>query len=230
MKHSSQWNLTRESVLGSRTGRGDAGTRPAARLRHQPGSGDTAGQQDRARPDRLRHCRGRRYGERSARGLPQELSAAAASKLSRQDARRTPGSLVRIAPEESAAGAAGDRGAAHRLVDGRKHGTHGEDLGNHAAPSRISWRWKVIKRPPPRTRPGSTRIWCATISESPRTTISAATRSLEKLAKLKPVFDYIGSGYPDCGKFDAHDRWRLRGAARRPKPGRASATCRCWRT
>ena len=43
MKHSSQWNLTRESVLGLRTRRGNARARSAARLRHELGGGDSVG-------------------------------------------------------------------------------------------------------------------------------------------------------------------------------------------
>ena len=89
MKHSSQWNLTRESVLGS----GLAAETPGLDLQRACGTSleaaISARQQDRARPDRLRDCRGRRYRERSARGLPEELSAAVAAKLSRQDVRRT---------------------------------------------------------------------------------------------------------------------------------------------
>ena len=53
LKHSRDFNLTRESVLGSRAGAADPGLRRPAGLRHRPGDGDPGRQQDRARPDRV---------------------------------------------------------------------------------------------------------------------------------------------------------------------------------
>jgi len=86
MKHSSQWNLTRESVLGC----GLAAETPGLDLQracgYQPGGRQfywairfALGQID------LRNRRRSRHGERSTRGFPQELSATLAAQLSRQD-------------------------------------------------------------------------------------------------------------------------------------------------
>ena len=86
MKHSSQWNLTRESVLGS----GLSPETPGLDLQRACGTGLEAaillankialGQIDCAIAAR------RRYGERSARGLPQEVPAADAQELPRRSA------------------------------------------------------------------------------------------------------------------------------------------------
>src|SRR5277367_5709935 len=108
--------------------RGNAGARSAARLRHQLGSGDSARQQDRIGPDRMRDCRRGRYRERSARGLSEKFSAADAAQLPRQDLAPPSWTLAWIAHEGPPAGAAGNRGTPYRPVDGRKYGAHGEDL------------------------------------------------------------------------------------------------------
>ncbi len=118
MKHSSQWNLTRESVLGS----GLAAETPGLDLQRACGTSLEAaillgnkialGQIDCA------IAGGRRYRERSSRGLPEEFPAAVAAKLPRQDVRRTRESLVRFAPERFAPRAARRRRAANRIVDG----------------------------------------------------------------------------------------------------------------
>ena len=131
MKHSSQWNLTRESVLGS----GLAAETPGLDLQRACGTGLEAaillgnkialGQIDCA------IAAGRRHGQRPSRGLSQALSAAPAQELSRQERGCANRALVGVAIEASAAGAAGHCRAAHRIVDGREHRTHGQDLGNY---------------------------------------------------------------------------------------------------
>ena len=49
LKHSRDFNLTRESVLGSKLSADDPGLRRPAGLRHRPRGGDPGRQQDRAR-------------------------------------------------------------------------------------------------------------------------------------------------------------------------------------
>ena len=69
MKHSSQWNLTRESVLGCGSRGGNAGAGLATRLRNEPRGGDLVGKQDRVGQIDCAIAARRRHGERSARGL-----------------------------------------------------------------------------------------------------------------------------------------------------------------
>ena len=59
--------------------------------------------------------------------------------------------------------------------------------------------------------------------------IRADTTS-RKTRQAQAGIRHIGSRYLDRGQFDADDRRRVGGAARVAKHGRASATCRCWRT
>ena len=66
LKHSRDFNLTRETVLGTGSIRRHARLRRAAGLRHRPGGGDRGRQQDRARPDRGRHRRRRGHHLRRA--------------------------------------------------------------------------------------------------------------------------------------------------------------------
>ena len=66
LKHARDFNLTRESVLGSELAADDPGLRRPAGLRHRPGGGDPGRQQDRPRADRVRHRRRRRHHLRRA--------------------------------------------------------------------------------------------------------------------------------------------------------------------
>ena len=165
MKHSSQWNLTRESVLGS----GLAAETPGLDLQRACGTSLEAaillgnkialGQIDCA------IAGGVDTVSDPPVVFPEELSAAAAARAiaARARAERI-APWLGLAPAAFAPGAARDRGAAHRTVDGREHRTHGEDLGHRprgAGPARAR---KATRRPPPPTRPASTRIWCASIS------------------------------------------------------------------
>ena len=67
LKHSRDFNLIRESVLGSRLAPRTPALRPAAGVRHRPPVDHRGRQQDRARPDRLGHRGRRRHHQRRAR-------------------------------------------------------------------------------------------------------------------------------------------------------------------
>ena len=76
LKHSRDFNLTRESVLGSQARARDPGLRHPAGLRHRHPGRDPGRQQDRARPDRGRHRRRHRHhlrrADRGQREAPQD--------------------------------------------------------------------------------------------------------------------------------------------------------------
>ena len=61
LKHSRDFNLTRESRARLQARARDPGLRHPAGLRHRPPGGDPGRQQDRARPDRGRHRRRHRH-------------------------------------------------------------------------------------------------------------------------------------------------------------------------
>ena len=61
LKHSRDFNLTREACSAPSCRRETPGLRRAAGLRHRPGGGDPGRQQDRARADRVGHRRRRRH-------------------------------------------------------------------------------------------------------------------------------------------------------------------------
>ena len=199
MKHSSQWNLTRESVLGS----GLAAETPGLDLQRACGTGLEAaillankialGQIDCAIA----------AGVDTVSDPPVVYPKSFQQLLLRSYRGKTMGerveAVVRFAAEESAARSTGNRGAPHRLVYGGKHGTHGEDMGNQRVPNRTSSRWRAIRRQRCVRFRGSTGIWCAIISESRKTTTSAATPVLTSWAKLKPVFDTSGAGTLTAG-------------------------------
>ncbi len=175
MKHSSQWNLTRESVLGCGLAFGNTRARSAARLRDQPRSGDPVGQQDRTRPDRLRNCRRCRHGERPARGVPPELSTTPVAQLSRQEPPQRescPGSACARRISGRCCRESRNPGPACRWAKARNSWSK---PGGSPVQSRISWPWKVIKRPQPLTLRGFTRIWSSIISDSRKTTTFAPT-------------------------------------------------------
>ncbi len=163
MKHSSQWNLTRESVLGC----GLAAETPGLDLQRACGTSLEAaillgnkialGQIDCA------IAGGRRHRERPARGLPTKLSAALAAQLSRQDARRqaaSPGSDC--ARRISGRYCPGSRNRAPACPWAKARNSWSKP-GASRARNRTSWRWKAIKRPPPPTLKDSTRTWSSSI-------------------------------------------------------------------
>ena len=203
MKHSSQWNLTRESVLGS----GLAAETPGLDLQRACGTSLEAaillgnkialGQIDCA------IAGGVDTVSDPPVVYPRSFQQLLLRSYRGKTLRRTGGALVRLAPEEFAAGAAGDRGAAHRLVHGREHRTHGEDLGNHARRAGPTGAGKPSK--------GGGGLRSRVLQGSGASSISGVTQdnnirsdsTLEKLAKLKPVFDSSGAGTLDRGKFHA---------------------------
>ena len=90
LKHARDFNLTRESVLGSQALARDARDRHPAGLRHRPAGGDPGRQQDRARPDRRRHRRRHRHHLRRA-GRDQRQAAQEADEGQRRPRHRRQG-------------------------------------------------------------------------------------------------------------------------------------------
>ena len=120
LKHSRDFNLTREAVLGSKLVAGDAGHRHPAGLRHRPAGGDPGRQQDRARPDRGRHRRRHRHHlRRPGRDQRQAAQEAARRSTPRQDTKGRLAALGADPPRRHRPGDPAERRAAHRAVDGR---------------------------------------------------------------------------------------------------------------
>ena len=132
LKHSRDFNLTRECVLGSTLDHSTPAhdVQQACDTSLQAGAGGRA--QDRARADRGRDRGRRRHDERRA-GRAQRRPAARADE-------GEPEQVGRRAREAARAAAAGpdrarhpaQRRAAHRAVDGRAPGAHDQPLGDHA--------------------------------------------------------------------------------------------------
>ena len=159
IKHSKDYNLTRESLLSSGLSPETAGRRPRARVRNQPRGGHSRRQQDRARADRRRHRRGRRQHQRSAGRLSARVSRPAAAELSRPHAARTREAVARHCD---------------RLCCGRScpaSSNHAPDFRWARAPSRwrrpgasrarrrTSSRTRAITRPRHRGLRASTTTW-----------------------------------------------------------------------
>ena len=138
IKHSSQWNLTRESLLDS----GLAAETPGLDLQRACGTSLEAailignkialGQIDSgiaAGVDTVSDPAGR---------LSEALSAAAAEELSRQERRQRLRPWLGLRPHAFSPGAARHGRAAHRAFDGREHRAHGEALGDQPRASRTS--------------------------------------------------------------------------------------------
>ena len=194
MKHSSQWNLTREALLDSGLVARDAGTRRAARLRHEPRGGD----------------RDRATRSRSARSMPASRAASTPSSdppvvfgreyqqiLLRahraKSVRRAHRAVLQPAAAALQAELPRRRRAAHGPVDGPAHGEDGAHLGD---PARRPGRARA--REP---RACAARAWsegfCADLvvpylGLTTDNNVRADT-SLEKLAKLKPSFAKDGT-------------------------------------
>ena len=108
LKHSRDFNLTRETVLGSALDQLDARLRPPDGVRHRPAGGARGGGQDRARADRVGHRGRRRHHQRrpdrdqrgpaarAARGQPHEDRAGPA------EAARPPSARARSCPRSRA--------------------------------------------------------------------------------------------------------------------------------
>ena len=149
LKHSRDFNLTRESVLGSKLSADDAGLRRPAGLRHRPRGRDPGREQDRARPDRVRHRRRRRHDVRRPARRGRRPAPRADQPEQRQDA---------AGPAQGARRASGPASSCRR---------------SRATPSRApAWRWASTPRSPPRS--GRSAARSRTSSPSARTSNLAA--------------------------------------------------------
>ena len=123
LKHSRDFNLTREAVLGSQPVADHAGLRRQPGLRHRARGRDPRRQQDRARADRVRHRRRRRHGLRRAdRRAPRSCAASCCGSTApraRPDKAMAALALPAHRPRHPGPG---QHRAAHRPVDGRAHG------------------------------------------------------------------------------------------------------------
>ena len=158
LKHSRDFNLTRESVLGSRL----APTTPAYDVQQAcgtgPGDGDPRREQDRARPDRVGHRRRRRHhlgrADRGQRGPAR--GAARRSTGPRRSAARLK-ALGGLRPGQLVPGHPAEQRAAHRPVDGRAPGDHHARVGHHPrGAGRARRRVAPATSPPPTTAASST--------------------------------------------------------------------------
>ena len=138
LKHSRDFNLTRESRARLQARPADAGLRRPAGVRHRPGDDDPGREQDRPRPDRLRHRRRRRHhlrrADRRRRGPPPAAARAQPREVERRPAARA----GEVPPPAADAGDPAQLRAAHRPVDGRAHARSWPANGGSAAPSRTS--------------------------------------------------------------------------------------------
>ena len=172
LKHSRDFNLTRECVLGSRLAPETPGHRHPAGLRHRPPGGDPGRQQDRARPDRGRHRRRHRHHLRRARSRSARSSARSCSRSTRA---KTPAGPARRAGQDPARRHRpvdpAERRAAHRAVDGRARRA---DRAGVADRPRGAGRARGRVAPAPRRgvrRAASSTTW------SRRSAASSATRT-----------------------------------------------------
>ncbi len=133
LKHSRDFNLTRECVLGSRLAPETPGLRRPAGVRHRPGGGDPRRQQDRARPDRRRASPAASTRPPTRRSRSTRTCARCCSRPTARS--RTAGrvrALAGVRPQPDRARDPAQRGAAHRPVDGRAPGAHRRRVGRHA--------------------------------------------------------------------------------------------------
>ena len=200
MKHSSQWNLTRESVLGSGLAAETPGLGLAARLRHQLGGSDIC-------------WATRLHWARSIVPLPggvdtvsdppvvyPKVSADAAAQLSRQElTERQNGALVGPTPEKlQPRPARGCTNPAPALSMGESTELMVKTWGITRA-EQDQLALESHQKAAAAYASGFYKDLVTSISASPRTIIFAADSSLEKLAKLKPVFDSSGAGTLTAG-------------------------------
>ncbi len=190
LKHSRDFNLTREVVLGSRLDPHTPGVRPPAGLRHRPGGRHPGRQQDRPRADRRRHRRRRRTPPPTRRWRSTRSCGVPCCEL---NAARTLGARLRAAARAAPDPAVrardpAQRRTAYRAVHGRARGDHRAALGHRAARPRTRWRSTRTSGSPPRTSVGSSTTWSPPTSGLTRDENLRADTTLEKLGKLKPVF------------------------------------------
>ena len=230
LKHSRDFNLTRESVLGSRL----APETPAYDIQQACDTGIQAAiagrQQDRARPDRGRHRRRHRHhlrrpdrGQREApqdpaRGQPRQDACRAGWPRWPRSARST----SRRRSRRTASRAPGCRWASPPRSP--------RSSGRSAARSRTS-------SPSPRTSNlaaaydrGFLDDLVTPFQGLERDQNLRADSSVEKLATLKPVFGKGEAATMTAAQLDAADRRRLGGAALLGGVRRGARLGACWPT
>ena len=231
LKHSRDFNLARECVLGSKL----APETPATDIQQACGTGlqagDPGGQQDRPRPDRGRHRRRLRHHLRRA-GRRQREAAQEADEGQRGQGHPRAGSprWRRIRP--------GDIG-----LDIPQNGEPrtGLSMGEHAALTALEWRIgreeqdELAAALAPATSPRSYDEGFHDDLVTPfrgveRDNNLRADSTVEKLAKLKPVFGKGEAATMTAGNSHAAHRRRLGGAAGLGGVGRRARTCPCWPT
>ena len=214
MKHSSQWNLTRESVLGS----GLAAETPGLDLQRACGTSLEAaillgnkialGQIDSA------IAAGVDTVSDPPVVFPQRLPAAPAQELPRQE------------PRASASRRGSDcaRSICARCCPASPSRAPGLSMGESTELMVKTWgigraeqdqlALESHQKAAAAYAPASTRIWCASISGSRRTTTSAPTRASRSSPSSSRCSTHSGAGHLDRGQLDADDRRRLGRAAR----------------
>ena len=233
LKHSRDFNLTREAVLGSSLSAHHPRLRRAAGLRHRPRGGHPRRQQDRPRarsspaspaaPTRPRDAPDRRATRACAETLLQLNRARTASQ--RLKAHR--GAAPR---PRSVSGDPAQRRAAHRAVDGRAHGPAPPSGGASPARPRTSW--------PLASHRNLAAAYDRGFFDDLVTPYLGLTRdenlrpdSIAGEAGLAQAGLRQGRGRHDDGRqLHAADRRRLRRAARHARSGRPSTGCPCWPT
>ena len=227
LKHSRDFNLTRESVLGSALDPRDPRLRRPAGVRHRPPGGHPGRQQDRARADRLRRSPAASTPPATRRSASTTTCAGCCWRLDRgQVARRPARALGARPPAPPRARHPAQRRAAHRAVDGRARRADRAAVGHHPRGAGRAGRRQppaARRRVRPRLlrRPGHARTSGSTRDQNLR-----PDSSLEKLARLKPVFGAARRRDDDRRQLHAADRRRRGGPAGDARSGRPRAACR----
>ena len=181
------------------------------------------GEQDRARPDRLRHRRRRGHDQRRADRGQRRPARACCSSSTAPRALGRPREAARAAapgPDRAARSRAtrsrapACRWASTQAITAKEWGVTREEQDELAAPSHqhlaAAYDRGLLRRPRhavPRPRRA--------------TTTCAPTSTLEKLAKLKPVFGEGDDAHDDRGQLDAAHRRRVGRAAGDARSGPA---------
>ena len=183
------FNLTRESRARLQARARDPGLRHPAGLRHRPPGRDPGRQQDRPRPDRGRHRRRRRHHLRRPDRASARTCARCCSRLNR--AKTLPGRLQALAelrPGQHRARDPAERRAAHRPVDGRARRADRAGVADRPRGAGRARRRLAPATSPRRTTRGFLDDLVTPFRGLERDQNLRADSSLEKLAKLKPVF------------------------------------------
>ena len=235
LKHTRDFNLTRECVLGSRL---DPHT-PAYDIQQACGTGLEAAilvaNKIALGPDRRRASPAASTPPRTRRSRSTRTCAGRCCELNRGPHRSATGSGRPAEAAPAPAVPAGDpaqRRAAHRAVDGRARRDHRAAVGHRAARRRTSSRWPRTSGSPPRTSAGFFDDLVTPYLGLTRDQNLRPDTILEKLGALKPVFGTAADAerHDDRRQLLAADRRRVHGAAGHRGVGARSAGCRCWPT